>query len=625
MCGFASIFSLSDHGKTQLPKIYDCLPGISHRGPDGQKTVIRDSWAMAHARLSIIDLSDASSQPFFSIDQNFVVVYNGELFNYKELRKELNDEGVTFDTNGDVEVLLKMFIRYGESFLQKLQGFFSFVIYNQIENKVFAARDRFGVKPFYFYLNHDILACASEVRGLLPLIPHPKLEFSSLLKYFRLSYLPEDSSALQNVEKLKPATFLSMENGHCTSKKYFHIVAVNNTRSIDNEEERFLELLKKSIQRRITGDVAVGSFLSGGLDSSVVTALLSEMVPNLQTFSLGHGNGSFYDESKYAEIVAKKFNTTHHTFVMDENEAEEVLNDFFTHIDEPFADASAFNLFYLARKTKEFVKVVLSGDGADELLAGYNKHRAEWVIRNNVVKRTAFATLGNLAQFLNKSRDSYFLNKIRQLSRFAEGAKGNPRTRYEFWASFMTAPYLTKLLKPEKLKEISQPLYITDYSEIVGNDFNSFLLADFQLVLPSDMLVKVDRMSMANGLEVRNPFLDPDLVNFVFSLPASSKINSSGQKLLLRKIAKNYLPPEIINRPKTGFETPIRKWMNGPLENKITELCLNKKFIDEQGLFNYDEIERMVKRVREKNSNADSYGLWALLVFNSWYRKIFIR
>lgn len=621
MCGIAAIVGFTDKGKERFSSIKQCAMLLKHRGPDNQQHIISTNFAMAHARLSIIDLSAASNQPFTTHDGRFTIVYNGEIFNYKKLREELKDKGHVFYTEGDVEVLINLYKEFGKEFLHKINGFFAFVLHDKQTNTFFAARDRFGVKPFYYYLDEDYFACASELRTLKNITKSNAINKTALFTYLQLTYIPEKLSILENVRKLEPGECLIIKNNKVEKEKYYLLKLSEEYSEIKNANKTFLNLLESSIEERLVSDVPVGSFLSGGIDSSVITALAAQQNKNLQTFSIGFKDNKHFDESGYAEVIAKKYKTNHHTFHLSEIEAENELDNFLNSIDEPFADSSAFNVFILSQKTKKHVKVVLSGDGADELFAGYNKHRAEWVVRNQKTKTLLLKNSSAISKLFPSSRNSKLANKARQLQRFSNGAKLNANERYWRWASFYEEKNATQLVHlNEKEKKYFSEIK-KHYESFIADDYNSVLLADMNLVLPSDMLTKVDRMSMAHGLEIRNPFLDYRLVEFAFSLKSTAKIDGSMQKKIIKESCGHLLPDEILYRKKQGFETPVQQWLQGVLKTKVEELCLDKNFIEEQNLFNYEELKKLVKQSLSANAGDATSVIWSVLIFNHWYKK----
>jgi len=621
MCGIAGIIGFTEKGNSHLARIAACGSLLKHRGPDNQEYLAEANFAMAHARLSIIDLSAKSNQPLTSHDQRYTIVYNGEIFNYKDLREELKQKGHRFYTDGDVEVLLNLYREYDKDCLSKINGFFAFLLYDREKKTFFAARDRFGVKPLYYYADQDTFACASEFRTVKHLSGCHSIDRTALFCYLQLTYVPESKSLLENIHKVGPGEYIFIENSTVERKKYYSLSLPQHYSEPKHKGKELIHLLESAVAARMVSDVPVASFLSGGIDSSVITALASKQNKDLQTFSIGFKGKSHFDESAYAEIVAKKYKTRHQTFHFTESEAEQEIEHFFDSIDEPFADSSAFNVFVLSKKTKQHVKVVLSGDGADELFAGYNKHRAEWMIRHRKTKTLLLQSSGMLAKLVPGSRNSRLANKARQLARFSSGAALTAPERYWRWASFYEEKKAQKLLSLDPREKEHFAELKKRYTHAISNDLNSVLLADMNLVLPSDMLVKVDRMSMANGLEVRNPFLDHRVVEFAFSLDARHKIDGRSQKKILKESCAHLLPDEILHRKKQGFETPVQHWLKGVLQNKVQELLLHKDFITYQNLFDFHEIQRVVRRALSNDPGETTSVVWALLVFNHWYKK----
>jgi asparagine synthase (glutamine-hydrolysing) len=621
MCGIAAIVSFNNKGRERFSRIQKCTELLKHRGPDHQKFIIEPNFAMAHARLSIIDLSEASNQPFTTQDGRFTLVYNGEIFNYKALKNQLEQSGHLFHTEGDVEVLINLYKEFGKDCLHKINGFFSFVLYDKKMQTFFAARDRFGVKPFYYYTDENYFACSSELRAVKHITECSTINRTALHLYLQLTYIPEQISILENVSKLEPGEFIYIENNAIRKERYYSIKLPRIYHEEKDTNKSFFKLLESAVEERLTSDVPVGCFLSGGIDSSIITAIAAQRNKNLQTFSIGFKNNSYFDESVYAEIVARKYKTHHQTFYLGEADAENELENFLSATDEPFADSSAFNLFVLAKKAKQHVKVVLSGDGADELFAGYNKHRAEWMIRNQGIKTSLLKSSSSIAKIFPTSRNGKMSNKIRQLERFAYGAKLSPQERYWRWACFYEETKAAELVKISG-KELGKSTQIKhQYISLITEDFNSVLLADMNLVLPGDMLTKVDRMSMANAVEVRNPFLDYRLVEFAFSLKTSHKIDRFLQKKIIKESCAHLLPSGILNRKKHGFETPVQQWLKGVLKPKIDNYCLDKDFIEQQGLFNYNELRKVVEQALSTSVGDSTSVVWSILLFNYWYKK----
>jgi asparagine synthase (glutamine-hydrolysing) len=384
-------------------------------------------------------------------------------------------------------------------------------------------------------------------------------------------------------------------------------------------------LLEAAVQRRLVADVPLGSFLSGGIDSSVVATLAARHKPDLHTFSIGFRDEKFFDETDYARLVAKKINTHHVVFSLTRQDLYAHLHDALNYLDEPFADSSALAVYMLSRETRKHATVALSGDGADELLGGYNKHAAFYRTLHGGWKEKTVAALAPLWNRLPQSRNGFLGNRARQLARFANGANLPLPDRYWTWASFANETEVLRLLSSEVRLKIDRAQYASRKNDLLrplssGQDMNHVLLTDLNLVLPNDMLTKVDWMSMANSLEVRVPFLDVELVNFVCGLPADYKINPHLRKRILQDAYREVLPPELYNRPKKGFEVPLLRWFRTEMKSTIVDDLLGKKRVEAQGLFHYPEIEKLKRQLFSSNPGDVHARIWALVVFQHWWK-----
>jgi asparagine synthase (glutamine-hydrolysing) len=388
---------------------------------------------------------------------------------------------------------------------------------------------------------------------------------------------------------------------------------------------RLVELMDKAVERRLVADVPLGSFLSGGIDSSVVTALASRHVTQLNTFSVGYKHDAFYDETRYAELVAKKCNTRHTVFSLTQDDVFEHLDGILDYIDEPFADSSALPVYVLSKLTRQHVTVALSGDGADELFGGYMKHWAEYRVRHRNMTEEAVVAMEPVLSMMPRSRSGKIGNRLRQLNRFASGAKLSAKERYWRWCSIADERSAAKLLHTH----IDPSLYHRRKTSLLkpidgAKDLNDMLLADMTMVLPGDMLVKVDLMSMANSLEVRTPFLDYTVVNFAFSLPSDFKTDRSGRKKIVQDAFRKILPTELYNRPKKGFEVPLLEWMRTGLASRVKTLCLDEDRIYHQGIFNHDALVDLWKQVHSNSPEDSAARMWAVLVFQRWWDRYYI-
>jgi asparagine synthase (glutamine-hydrolysing) len=627
MCGITGVVALSESGKKYLNRVPLAIDSMASRGPDGNGIYTHKNAALGHLRLSIIDTSSAANQPFTDPSGRYTVVFNGEFFNFQKYRKQLIDKGIELRSTGDTEVLLHLYILEGEDFVRKMNGFFALAIYDKVNETVFIARDRYGVKPFYIYHDTEKIIFSSEMKGLLAYGIKKDIDYVSLYSYLQLNYVPGNNSIFKNVIKLKPGSYgVINPNGQIEFTEYYHIDPTasfsGNVPSYDVAQKKLVELLDASVERRMISDVPLGAFLSGGIDSSVVTALAAQKTKHLKTFSIGYKDEPLFDETQYALMVAKKYKTDHTVFSLSNDDLYNNLFKVLDYIDEPFADSSAIAVHILSMHTRKHVTVALSGDGADEMLGGYNKHEAEFRIRNAGTKEQMVAALEPFLKLLPASRNTKAGNKVRQALKFAAGYKLSAKDRYWRWAGYCNEAEATALLKkPVDWDEYQFRKGVTLRTINGAADIHDVLFTDMQLVLPNDMLVKVDLMAMANSIEVRNPFLDVDVVNYCFTLPANYKIDALGRKKVLKDAFRSYLPEELYNRGKQGFEVPLLKWFRTGLNNLIFNDLLAADFIEEQGIFNYDTIEKLKKQLMSNSPGDATARVWGLLVFQYWYKK----
>ena len=625
MCGITGVYAFSSKGEAFFKNVKKSVDSLKLRGPDNSAIVEKNKVCFGHTRLSVIDLTDAASQPFSDITGRYTIIFNGEIYNYKELRNYLKKKGLPLKTQSDTEVLLYLYIIEGVDCLKKLNGFFAFAIHDNREDTVFIARDRIGIKPLLFYCDRDKLLFASEMKALIALGIPKELDKTSVSQYFQFNYIPSRHTIFKEVQKLEPGHSLFIKNNQVKEDKYFKI-DYNRSRftnlGYNDAQTKLREVLQESIKLRMIADVPLGAFLSGGIDSSVIVAEASKLTDKLNTFSIGFKDQPFFDETHYAEIVANKFKTNHQVFKLTNDELYGNLHNVLDYIDEPFADSSALPVHLLSMYTRKHVTVALSGDGADELFSGYNKHKAHFHAMHQGLKSSFVKAGYPLWQLLPKSRNSKMSNTIRQLEKFSQGLRLDEKERYWQWATLLSEQSANNLLnfqvqlhdlKVRKNDILKHLLHIQSMSDV--------LYTDMQLVLVSDMLHKVDSMSMANSLEVRTPFLDHNVVNFVFSLPDKYKINLKMRKRILQDAYRSELPAELYQRPKKGFEVPLMQWFQTELKDELFNHYLNEDFIQTQGIFNLNEIKKLKERLFSKNPGDIQAHLWALLVFQHWWRK----
>lgn len=633
MCGITGYYALSNNALGNVIKVRQSTEKMYLRGPDCGDIYTHGKVALGHRRLSIIDTSQGAVQPMSDITGRYTIAFNGEIFNYKELSAKYLDK--VWQKNGgpkttsDTEILLYLLIEYGTECLSWLSGFFAFAFYDKDNGKLVLARDRYGKKPLNYYSTDEEFAFSSEMKALLEWGIPKKLNYSVLHQYLQLNYIPQPQSMIEGVAKLKPGHYMLVDNAGVREYRAYYEIKIDTTSyskyTYEGAQQELVNRMDESVQERMIADVPLGAFLSGGIDSSVIVALASKYTKNLNTFSVGYKDNAFYDETKYAKLVAEKYKTNHTVFSLTNNDFLEHVYSVLDYLDEPFADSSAIPEYILCHHTRKYVTVALSGDGGDEVFAGYNKHAAEWKMRQSSVVNNLVKAGLPLWSMLPRSRSNKFTNLFRQLHRFAEGGKLSLKDRYWRWASFNTVTQTDSLLSSDALSKVDYSVMEHERQELLkymqGSDFNELLLTDMNLVLTGDMLVKVDLMSMANSLEVRSPFLDYKVVDFAFSLPQEYKINGSMKKRVVQDAFRSMLPEEIYNRPKHGFEIPLLDWFKNELWGLINDDLLSKTFIEEQGIFNTDAIEHLKKKLHS-NSPEDSHAtIWALIVFQYWWKK----
>jgi asparagine synthase (glutamine-hydrolysing) len=625
MCGISGVVAFTENGKTYFKNVKSSVNTLIQRGPDSNNIKETKNVCFGHSRLSIIDLSQKASQPMTDKSGRYTIVFNGEIYNYKDIREHLIKKGFPIQSNSDTETLLYSYIKDGANCLSKLNGFFAFAIYDNKDNSVFIARDRIGIKPLLYFQDKNKLLFASEMKALIALGIPKVIDTTSLSQYFQFNYIPSPNTIFENVHKLQPGHYILIKDNKVVETQYYKI-AYNRSKNTDltysDTQIKLRELISESVKSRMISDVPLGSFLSGGIDSSIIVAEASKLTNKLDTFSIGYKDEPFFDETHYAELVAGKFNTNHHTFKLSNDDLYKNLHDFLEYIDEPFADSSALAVFILSKYTHKNIKVSLSGDGADELFSGYNKHNAHYnAIHGNF--KSALINIGYpLWKHLPKSRDNRFANTIRQLEKFSAGVKLNEKERYLKWASLMSEESANELLKYQiHLNKLNIRKNEITKNILKTQSISDILYTDMQLVLVNDMLHKVDMMSMANSLEVRTPFLDHNLVDFVFSLPDSYKINSKIRKRILQDAYIDILPNEIYKRPKHGFEVPLSQWFKNEFKNELFNNYLNPDFIQSQGIFNPTEIEKLKEKLVSNNTGDVQANIWAIVVFQHWWKK----
>ena len=590
---------------------------LKHRGPDAMGALEEDGVGLFHCRLSIIDLTDAGRQPMSSEDGRLWLVFNGEIYNHRALRKELIARGHRFRSHSDAEVVLHGYETWGEKVLDHLRGMFAFALYDRARGELFLARDPFGIKPLVYAELPDAFVFASELRtlALLPAFPRD-LDEEALLLYFRLNYIPHPHTIFRAARKLEPGHALRVRQGRIQDHwRWYRLRPGTPPARVEDALHRLEETLKQSVRLHLEADVPVGAFLSGGLDSSLVVALARAHHPDLQTFTVAFPEYPVYDESAYARRVAKVLETRHTEIPVTAHEAREILMQVVSHLDEPFADSSLIPTSIVSQATREHVKVALSGDGGDEFFAGYNKYQglrlASWLTPLRGLLR------GVAALPLPERRGSRMGERIRQFRKLTRTLHPDPLKRLEETYTVMhreEIPRADLRAHPDPLP----PLLASLLKEAHAHGFhgiNAVLYLDAHLVLPGDMLWKVDTASMRVALEVRVPFVDREVAALAFSLPSGWKLRGFSRKWILRRMARRWLPEEILTRPKGGFGIPLGEWMRHELRTPVEEIL----FSPEAQRLGLEEARlRLLWEEHQTRRRDRFWELWNLFVLVRW-------
>jgi len=628
MCGIGGFIDYGNELTQQDLEVMNKI--LSHRGPDDSGTFndnnINFNIGLAHTRLSIIDLSKSGSQPMISLNKQVILTFNGEIYNYKELRKELIAFGYVFNSNSDTEVIINSYLYWGIDCINKFIGMFSFVLYDKKELKLYLVRDRFGVKPLYYFQNDKSLLFASELKALLSNKRISKtLNPLAISEYLRLFYVPDNLTIFNSFYKVPKGCIIRFDiiNKKKDLIKYWNTeTKIISNLTIRNEEEYINEiedLLINSLRRRFVSDVPVGVFLSGGIDSSLITALSQKALgTNVKTFTVGFHNKEF-DESFHAKQIAEYLETEHHEIIFDSNNLLELIPDLVEVFDEPFADNSSSPTYLLSKFTREHVKVALSGDGGDELFGGYVSMYSAINLHNKIKSSPlGYYILGSNIGYLLSRTNSYLnsfmlQNKIDKLSYALSEKSSYDYMKKHTWR--LTDINLKKILKKEfiiegssggKNKDITLEKGILDYY------VNEYLVGD--------ILVKTDRLTMSVGLEGREPLLDHMLFEYLQNVPVNLRFHPKEPKYILKKILAKYIPRKLWDRPKKGFSMPIIHWLTDN-NNLILNEYLGPTNINQIEFLNYDGIMQMKKEFLHSKNKKLGYNLWSLIILILWYNR----
>lgn len=628
MCGVNGFFSNNKLSAFSIENILETMNNaIIHRGPDQDGFFIEKKPSceigMAMRRLSIIDLSQGK-QPIYTEDESKVIVFNGEIYNFQSLRNELEQKGISFRTKTDTEVVLKLYEAYGIASFAMLDGMFAFSIYDKILNKIFIVRDFFGEKPLYYTKNNDSFIWASELKSIVKILPSkPSIANEGLNLFLQLTYIPAPFTIYEGIHKLEANHYIEFD---CTNFNYeIHKIEQKfKTYSETTKKEatkKTHDLVRESVLSRSIADVPLGTFLSGGVDSSIISLCLAQQSnTKIDTFSIGFDKKEF-DETDKSRAVAKLINSNHHEFIISKKDLMPHIDEILFNFDEPFADSSALASYIVSNKSKQFVTVALTGDGGDEVFGGYNKYymgKLNEKYTNLIpypVHKQVVGVLGNLLHSKDDNRGYRF-----KMSRLLKAINYEGDLYYNIISLGFQENEIRSFLKANSYGE--NPLLY--YKNKIGNrnkTLTDFRNIDRLLSLEGDMLVKVDRTSMLSSLECRAPFLNKEIWNFTSQLPENYLLKGWDKKHILKESFQHYFPKDFLNKSKKGFEVPVGDWLRTNLKSELFSY-IDKNFIEKQNIFQFESVSNLVNNhIQGKIDNT--FRVWTFFCFQKWYKQTY--
>lgn len=606
MCGIVGKINFNNQ-KITSEEIAEMNKVLSHRGPNNEGIFLQGNIGLGHKRLSIMDLSPAGHQPMSDETKKIWIVFNGEIYNFQELKKELSEDGCQFKSQTDTEVIIYLYKKYGTECLKKMRGMFAFAIWDETKKELFLAKDRLGKKPLKYYYDKNTFIFSSELKAILSQTEVKKeIDTKAINEYLTFGYVPAPQTGFKNIYKLEPGHYIIIKpTGEIIKKKYWNLDFSKKINLSENEwGNKITAKIKESIKMRMIADVPIGAHLSGGIDSGLIVALMSEQSTKpIKTYSIGFKEEK-YNELPYAKLIANKYKTDHHEIIIEPN-AVEILPKLAYYYEEPFADNSSLPTWYLCEATKKDITVVLNGDGGDEAFGGYYRYQA--MVIYDLLQKTPLLKNGLFA--INK-----FIPESSRIKKLLSNLNFKPLDAYINTIS---------IFDREEKQKISNTNFEINKNYFEKKDFaliDQIFYWGIKTHLSDDLIPKVDIASMANSLEIRSPFLDQELVELCASMPSNLKTKYNNKKYLLKKIALEYLPKECVNRPKKGFDAPLEFWFRDKLgeifrsylnENRLAVLGINKKAVE----------EILEQHLTHKKNNAKK--IWSLLMLFAWYNKYF--
>jgi asparagine synthase (glutamine-hydrolysing) len=607
MCGISGYYQQNlNLERLHLHKMSDAL---IHRGPDFTGYFQNESVGLAHNRLSILDLTSRANQPIASHDGRYVMVYNGEVYNFKELARQFRIEA---QTTSDSEIVLELFVKRGVDFVNSLNGMFAIAIYDKHEKRLFLFRDRVGIKPIFYYYDQQTFVFASELKALQSALPKDwlKIDNASIADYLHLGFVPTPKTIYQKVFKMAPGEMIILDGEAFNRRKWWIAEEKIQKEYLADEEEalkRLDSLVNSAVQSRLISDVPIGTFLSGGIDSSLVSAIAAKHINGkLQTFTIGFDHVK-HNEAEFAEKVSKHIGSDHNLYYVTDDQARDLLPDIISHYDEPFADTSAIPTMLVSQMAKQKVTVTLSGDGGDELFMGYGAHI--WARRLNSAKTKLMTPVYRNMLKLGKSRH-------RRVAALFENAPNINSHIFSQEQYFFSQKELSKLIDFDFQPFI--PVFDDLKRDLTPAEKQAFF--DFKYYLPDDLLVKVDRASMRYALETRVPLLDYRIVELAFNIHPNLKLKGGESKYLLKKLLYKYVPESFFDRPKQGFSVPLTQWMNGSLKDWFAAY-LSDDLIKKYGFLNASEVQKLKKQFESPKYAFVYNRLWSIASLHAWLEK----
>jgi asparagine synthase (glutamine-hydrolysing) len=605
---------------------------LAHRGPDDSGVYLSHQGGvgcgLGHRRLSIIDLTVAGRQPMANEDGSLRMVFNGEIYNFASLRAELEKKGHRFASRTDSEAILHLFEEEGSSGIARLVGMFALVLWSEETRTLFLARDQVGVKPLVYYWDGNRFLFASEIKAILADSTVKKeIDLDALDLYLGLNYIPAPYTIFKNIRKLRPGHILTVHNSTLKEERFWDVASATTASAsppgdFEQTKAALFCALEVAVKSQMIADVPLGAFLSGGIDSSVIVGLMARNASRpVKTYTIGYKDMPMYDETAYAREVAAFHKTEHHEIKLNAADIIHAIPDVLNALDEPFGDSSAVPTYMVARETVRDVKVALSGDGGDELFAGYRMYQGEaWYRRYRLIPRLLrMGLLEPAISYLQDSRDTKYAERIRRIKKFLRGAKETFPERFLAWNELFGLESRKALLAGEYQtdRSLAPELFAAALNRLPSDPVNRMLYTDFTISLPSDMLWKADMMSMRHALEVRVPLLDHRVCELAFSMPGNWKLRNNRAKFIFRDI----LPPSLHNRPKWGFEMPVSQWLKSDLRY-LVEDHLSREKIDGQGIFHYPAVKKLIGELMSNRTDT-SWQLWNLIAFQVWHARYF--